>query len=388
MTLSAAGTNSTIGGTAAGNSPQNVTVDAVANRVVAATPVDLGLVHAGQSAGGSTLLSTTGDNSHYTAVTVPGGTDGLATVSAGTATFNGDGVCETRAVTTGTLNAAGVFGGAVTLATSGEGLAGESPVNVSVPYTVQVFSGIGQWTGSSGSLWIAGSNWSDVSAAGVHAAPGTFAAFAGSDTASFCGAGSVTQVSLAGANPSLAALVFSGSDYALSDGALTLASSGGMPAITVGDSSMQTISSTIAGTQGLLKEGPGELVLSGSNTYSGGTTVDDGTLCVTSSTALPDGSSLTVGAGGSFVFDRSAAAATATGRQAVTAIPEPGTLARSFVHPCGYGFLFRGGKAVVGCGRAFSPHRVAWGQGEHARFYARFPVRSSRVTGAAKLGVG
>jgi hypothetical protein len=39
---------------------------------------------------------------------------------------------------------------------------------------------------------------------------------------------------------------------------------------------------------------------------------------------------LTVGAGGSFVFDRSAAAATATGRQAVTAIPEPGTLALLF----------------------------------------------------------
>ena len=37
------------------------------------------------------------------------------------------------------------------------------------------------------------------------------------------------------------------------------------------------------------------LILSGTNAYSGGTIVDAGTLVLTSGSALPDGSSLTVG---------------------------------------------------------------------------------------------
>ncbi len=61
-------------------------------------------------------------------------------------------------------------------------------------------------------------------------------------------------------------------------------------------------------SRSLTMNGPGGmLILSGVNTYSGGTTVAAGTLVVTSSTALPNDSSLTVDAGGIFVFDPSAA---------------------------------------------------------------------------------
>ena len=53
----------------------------------------------------------------------------------------------------------------------------------------------------------------------------------------------------------------------------------------------------------------GTLILSGTDTYSGGTTVKAGTLVVTSNSALPNGSSLTIGAGGTLIFDPAQAVA-------------------------------------------------------------------------------
>ncbi len=73
----------------------------------------------------------------------------------------------------------------------------------------------------------------------------------------------------------------------------------------------------------------GTLVLSGTNTFSGGTTVYSGTLEVTNGQALPEGSSLTVGADGTFVFDPTAGAAPLSAESAAgiaQAVPEPGTL--------------------------------------------------------------
>ena len=62
---------------------------------------------------------------------------------------------------------------------------------------------------------------------------------------------------------------------------------------------------------GIEKTGSGTLVLSGENSYSGGTTIDQGTLCAADPNALPDGTSLTIAAGGAFVFDPSQATANA-----------------------------------------------------------------------------
>ena len=55
----------------------------------------------------------------------------------------------------------------------------------------------------------------------------------------------------------------------------------------------------------------GTLILSGKDSYSGGTNVDAGTLVATSPGAIADGTSLIVGAGGTFIFDPSAGAAMA-----------------------------------------------------------------------------
>ena len=100
------------------------------------------------------------------------------------------------------------------------------------------------------------------------------------NTAYFGGtAGTVTLGTPITAN----ALTFNTTGYTLSGGTLTLA--GTTPTITV-NSGTDTISSVIAGTAGLTKSGAGTLSLSGANTFSGGITVNTGTLNVSDDAAL------------------------------------------------------------------------------------------------------
>ena len=63
-----------------------------------------------------------------------------------------------------------------------------------------------------------------------------------------------------------------------------------------------------SGGGGLIKVGSGRVTLSGTNTYMGGTIVAAGTLLINVVGALPTGTSLTIGAGGTFIFDPSQAA--------------------------------------------------------------------------------
>jgi autotransporter-associated beta strand protein len=85
--------------------------------------------------------------------------------------------------------------------------------------------------------------------------------------------------------------------------------------------------------KGLVKLGDGELVLSGVNTYTAGTTVLAGTLLLPNVSAIEDGTSLSVGTGLS-AFGGAAesapagttAAAPAAASAGVSAVPEPGTL--------------------------------------------------------------
>ncbi len=78
----------------------------------------------------------------------------------------------------------------------------------------------------------------------------------------------------------------------------------------------------------LVKENTGTLELSGSNSYSGGTYVEGGTLIVTNAYGLADGSNLYVDTGdelskfGTLV----SAASPSVSPGSVTAVPEPGTL--------------------------------------------------------------
>ena len=95
-----------------------------------------------------------------------------------------------------------------------------------------------------------------------------------------------------------------------------------------------TYAGSISGSGGLVQFGSGALILSGSDSYGGGTLVETGTLEVTSAAALPVGTSLVVGAGGIFDFDPTAAAAPLTGTASATpatseiaAVPEPNAAA-------------------------------------------------------------
>ena len=71
----------------------------------------------------------------------------------------------------------------------------------------------------------------------------------------------------------------------------------------------------------------GTLILSGSDSYTGGTFVTVGTLDVTTAAAVPTRTSLTIGAGGEFIFDPMATAAPlAAANSSVAPVPEPSTV--------------------------------------------------------------
>jgi len=231
------------------------------------------------------------------------------------------------------------------------------PTGVLSVVNVPTFSGSATWTGASSALWNSGDNWIDGNS--FNDVPGVSPRLPGRDTANFSGSGSVAPIIL-DANPNLKALTFSGTNYTLSGGSLTLESvsgpatvnvSGGTDtigsALTLASATDITvtnavdrllISGDIGGTGALLKTGDGTLVLSGTNSYSGGTIVNVGTLIATTSAAFLDGSSLTVGAGGTLIFDPSVSGAPAMAQSqslAVSPVPEPGTLALLGVAVCG-----------------------------------------------------
>jgi autotransporter-associated beta strand protein len=115
------------------------------------------------------------------------------------------------------------------------------------------------------------------------------------------------------------------------------------------DSNGSTLSlaGPLSGPGGLTKVDSGTLILSGSDTYSGGMVVEAGTLIAASSTALPNGSSLTVGDGALSIFALAMAAPSLTDSPArANAVPEPGTLALVGVGLLGLGYAKRRSQRV------------------------------------------
>jgi len=141
-------------------------------------------------------------------------------------------------------------------------------------------------------------------------------------------------VGLDGESPTFATVTFSGAGYTIaqqgSGGTLLLANGADSATLTVAAGedtisapvalqsnlvvlpaagSQLTISGGISGAgQSLSIDGQGTVILSGADSYTGGTTVSAGTLTVTSPSAIAASTRLTVGAGGTFVFDPSVAA--------------------------------------------------------------------------------
>lgn len=146
------------------------------------------------------------------------------------------------------------------------------------PTTPGVQGGSGLWNG--GAYWWNGSQnvpWMD----------GSFASFTGTAGTVDVGGMSVNGLSL-------------GAGYTLRQGvgggALTLI---GNAITTYADWPSTTISAPLAGVQGLRKLGPGTLTLTGINTYTGDTVIEEGWLTLVGGQAIPDSSSVKVEAGAS-----------------------------------------------------------------------------------------
>ena len=120
-----------------------------------------------------------------------------------------------------------------------------------------------------------------------------------------------------------------------------------------------TVEGAISGAGGaLMKVGSGLLVLSGSNSYTGGTIVEGGMLEATAADALPAGTSLIVGADATSIFgiavsgassaDSAVLAGPAGAGAPAESVPEPGTLVLFIAAVCGAGTCRRGRKTAAG----------------------------------------
>jgi alpha-L-arabinofuranosidase len=187
------------------------------------------------------------------------------------------------------------------------------------------YSGYALWLSSSAAAWTAASNWGDTSSSDVIPAPGV-RGIAG-DTIEL-GPSALGAVELNGASPNIAAITFTGSTSAtivqgtggsleLYDGPASATATVAAGAHTIsapvvlGSSlvvqpaagSQLTISGGISGVaQSLTESGPGTLVLSGADSYTGGTSVTAGKLVLDSSSAIAAGTSLTAGANTAAIF--------------------------------------------------------------------------------------
>ena len=118
-------------------------------------------------------------------------------------------------------------------------------------------------------------------------------------------------------------------------------SGGGSNTLSVASGDFAGTIESSGGMLALLKTGSGQLILSGTDTYSGGTTVNAGTLCVTDAGAIANGTNLTIGPGGTFIYNPAAAAwpgeivggaaissssAPDASSAASNAVPEPNTI--------------------------------------------------------------
>jgi hypothetical protein len=120
----------------------NVTATVVNNRAISASAVNLGKVIVGAASTTQiSTLTTTGDDDHFTRVTVSGAAanDGSVTVAAGSSQLFNAAASTTNRNVAGVFSSAGNKSGNVILSTTGEVLAGESVNPVSVGYTAKAY---------------------------------------------------------------------------------------------------------------------------------------------------------------------------------------------------------------------------------------------------------
>ena len=208
-----------------------------------------------------------------------------------------------------------------------------SATTTAATLTVNSVATVALWNSAGDETWNSAGNWSDTQGTGAPGCSGVCG-----DQATFNGAAGL-NADLGNFSPSIAGLSF-GPDALNYDiestgsGVLHLnnASSNATITVSVGnqtiaaplalDSSVLVapaaggrlaISGPISGPgSSLTLGGGGTLVLSGANSYDGGTTVSAGTLILSNSSAIAAYTNLTIGAGGTLIFDPSVTASYAT----------------------------------------------------------------------------
>ena len=242
------------------------------------------------------------------------------------------------------FNGYGTFGGAIsgggTLANVGSDmiLSGPNTVSVMVADAARIFINTPSALTTGTTIINGGRLDFQDGESGTNAASITITG-SGGGIASRAGTGPITfsNVTLPGAGSVVFNLddgetdAFSISSGGVLTGGLTVQVGGNNPV-----SGAVTLSGNLSGGGSLTVTGPGTLILSGTNTYTGGTDVNDGTLEVLASNAIPYGTGLIVGANGTVEFGNPLGAGPSvvvTSSPAVShagsvaAVPEPGTLA-------------------------------------------------------------
>jgi autotransporter-associated beta strand protein len=227
---------------------------------------------------------------------------------------------------------------------SREGISPESPPLLAVSYTVAAPT---EWNDVSGN-WTIPADWST----------GTVPKVSGAE-ARFLGKATQDRTATVDAPITLGAILFDNAAHrytltGTSDNPITMNDLSGTAAITVNNGTHEisapivlatntavtvtnvadalTLSGDISGTgTGLTKQGSGTLLLSGENSYDGGTSVLAGTLDFGNALALPPGSNATVGTGGVIVFSSGYTGPITSGGEVqnagAVAVPEPAAFA-------------------------------------------------------------
>lgn len=148
--------------------------------------------------------------------------------------------------------------------------------------------------------------WGTTSGSDYYAGAGFTAHFTGT-------AGNVTVGGTVDTHNGLNFDPTTGNTYTLTSGTINLAgSSPSANAITVATGDSAIISTILAGSNGMTKNGTGTVRLDGANTYSGATTINAGTLQANVANALQNTSSITVNNGGSLLISANNAVGDAT----------------------------------------------------------------------------
>lgn len=146
----------------------------------------------------------------------------------------------------------------------------------------------GTWTSTAAgpSNWSTTTNWSGgIVADGIDNTASFTAEITATQTVTVDTARTIGNITFTDGTTSSNDLIISGANT------LTLDRTTGIPNINVTQSGrILTISSVIAGADGLQKSGAGQLTLSGANNYSGGTTLSAGTVAISNATSFGTGS--------------------------------------------------------------------------------------------------